>query len=807
MKIESIFPLLAVQEDGLMVSKNADIAFAYELSYPEIFITSQNQYMQAYTAILSACKSLGEHVLVHKQDIFCEAAYTPNYEDLHDPVLRENERVFADKPYLEHKAYLYIIWPSSNPMKRESPQSSLFKKSIVPKHLQNKAAIPSFQEKCSSFASTLQLTGILSIRKILKKELCEQVLQTYFGLSFSDPSLSDISTIDGLSIGGKYSATYVLNDLDQFPSELNPVNHYRDLSSDKSQLAVSNGMAFGLNLPFNHVYNQIFYIPNQQELATRKMEETKRHFSFSQWSRDNTFSFEQKTRFVDTMKTGGVAVHAHFNIQVFSADKKQLQDYKNTTAAAINNAGFVPKLANATALQIYWSCIPGNASELGSDNFSTCLLSNACSLYSLETSYRESMFHKNGILLTDREGQPRYLDLFFEPMKKGLINNRNFSVVGPSGSGKSFTMNNIIYYVLQSGAHITVVDIGHSYRRLGEILGAKYMEHTEDNPIRLNPFRIHTKYISEEQMEVIARIVFLIYKKDDERISKQDEVSIYLMVSEYYKYLEKQPKIVANFNSFFEFVQEEFDAIFALKGGRNEKDFSVSSFLYVCQAFYRGGQYDYLLNSEEETDLSQYPFVIYELDNIKDHPILLPIITLMITNTYVSQLFGVRNKLKVLLIEEAWRAVSSPFFAEFLLWAFKTARKHLGAIGVVTQEIDDLLKSDIIKDAIVQNTDIKILMDLRKYEEHPEKILDLFKISNAHAAQIFSINKGQQSNRGKYKELAVILGSYCKVYGVEVSKAAYALFTTEATEVDAIKKIAEDKEISQYEAAMEWAKN
>jgi TraG P-loop domain/Type IV secretory system Conjugative DNA transfer len=263
--------------------------------------------------------------------------------------------------------------------------------------------------------------------------------------------------------------------------------------------------------------------------------------------------------------------------------------------------------------------------------------------------------------------------------------------------------------------------------------------------------------------------------------------------------------IKPSFNTFYEFANGDFRAIFEKLGGRAEKEFDLNNFLFIIRPYYRGGEFDFLLNSEKEEDLSELPFVIYELDNIKDHPILLPIVTLVITNNYVTKLFGLKNKLKILIIEEAWKAVSNDFFATFLLWAFKTARKHFGAIGVISQEIDDLLKSNVIGEAIIQNTDIKILMDLRNYENDIQKVVKSFKVSEKDLAQIFSINK-RPFERPKFNEMAVILGKTCKVYGVEVSREAYALFTTEPSEVDEIKAIAERKQISQKDAAIEWAK-
>ncbi|PWJ53415.1 conjugation system TraG family ATPase [Dyadobacter jejuensis] len=832
-KLEDIFPLLQISDDGLVISKNADLSYFFEISYPEIFVTGSYEYGSIIDAILNSAKSLGEGYIIHKQDYFIEDTYKPNftYNDTGDEIIRENERHFKDRPFTSHKGFIFITLPSSPPHKRDSAQSSLFKKSILPNSARDTKTLLTFQEKVSSFISGINQTKSLRLKRLNRSEIVGTskypgLLNYYFTLSFTDNNLYDINSENSnFKVGNKNTYTFVINDLEQLPNEIVPISSFRDFSGH-SNMPISFGSSFGINIPFNHIYNQIFYITSQSEVVSEKTKEIKRHYSFSQWSRDNTYSLNQKTVLIDTMKAGELAVLAHFNVQLFHQDNSILNEYKDIVAGAITNAQFTAKIATTYAEQLYWSTIPGNVSEIGRDNLYTCMLSNAVSMFNLETNYKDSPYQNNGLLLTDRFGMPRIVDLFMKPREEGLITNRNFTIIGPSGSGKSFTNNNLIYYLRNSGVHISIVDIGYSYKRLGEILGAKYIEHTDSNPISLNPFFTQVNIdgldnkkatqLREEFKQTIVQIIFLLFKKENEQVSKTEEVTIYNMVNGYYDYLAKNnakhnpssPQFIrACFNTFYDYSRTLFPEEFKNQGGRENIDFDLSKFHYVLSPFYEGGQYDYLLNGKEDIELSKHPFVIYELENIKDHPILLPIVTLVITNTYIAKLFEVRGVLKVLLIEEAWKAISSDFFATFLLWAFKTARKHFGAIGVITQEIEDLLKSEIIKETIIQNTDIKIIMDINKYEEDHDMILSLFKISNANIPQIFSINKPlpNSKDRPPYKELAVILGKHCKVYGTEVSRYAYSLFTTEATEVDEIKAISENNNISLYEASMQWA--
>lgn len=818
--VEEIQPIATIDDKGIIFTKNADLAVAFEITFPEIFCVSEHNYHLCFDAILQGVKNLGEGYLVHKQDFFIEDKYEPDlsYNTSNDFIISKNELQFKDRSFINHKAFIYVILPSSNPLKRDSLSSAIFRRHLVPKDIFDTETITSFWQKVKSFQSALNQSKILTIKQLKREDFAgskktEGLLNYYFSLAFDDKNLYDLSSNDGVfRVGNKQSYTFVINDLEQYPHELPSVVSYRDYSTDRTKMPASYGLAFGLNLQFNHVYNQILYIPKQNDLKTKMMADAKKAFSFSRWSRDNTFSVEQKTMMVDTLTTGAsMAVYAHFNIQIFHESKQVLEQYKNEVSSAIQNTGFITKMATTHAEQLYWSCIPGNAVELGKDNFATCLLDNALALWNVETNYRKSQWQNGGMLLTDRFGTPRIVDLFFEPLKRKQIFNRNFTVIGPSGSGKSFTMNNMIYYLLMNGSHITIIDIGHSYKRLAEILGGKYLTHSIENPIRLNPFYMEFNplddrvKLEQEFKQVIVDLLSVLYKNSGDAITKSEEVTLLAMVTEYYKFLQKQPTIYPCFDTFYEYIRDNFKQIFEELGGRNGKEFDLEQFLYVLQPFYKDGEYGYLLNSKENVDFSQEPFVVYELDNIKDDPILLPVITLVITNTYVTKLMGVKGTLKMLVIEEAWRAVSNHFFANFLLWAFKTVRKHFGALGVVTQEIEDLKKSEIIKDAIIQNTDIKILLDLRNYKNEQDFVLQMFKLSDEHLPQIFSINKRLPIKRGNFNELAIKLGSELKVYGVEVSPYAYALYTTEPTEVDKIKAIAEEKNITQKDAAILWA--
>jgi len=222
-----------------------------------------------------------------------------------------------------------------------------------------------------------------------------------------------------------------------------------------------------------------------------------------------------------------------------------------------------------------------------------------------------------------------------------------------------------------------------------------------------------------------------------------------------------------------------------------EKDFDLSNFLYVLRPYYKGGEYDYLLNLTEQLDLLNQPFIVFELDTIKDHPILFPVVTIVIMEVFIAKMRKLKGVRKMILIEEAWKAIARHGMAEYIKYLFKTARKHFGEAVVITQELEDILGSEIIKQTIVANTDCKILLDQSKYEQRFDEVQKLFGLTDKERLQVLSMNRANEAGR-QYKEVFISLGSrISKVYRVEVSPEEYLAYTTEEKEKMKVVQVAE----------------
>jgi conjugation system TraG family ATPase len=336
------------------------------------------------------------------------------------------------------------------------------------------------------------------------------------------------------------------------------------------------------------------------------------------------------------------------------------------------------------------------------------------------------------------------------------------------------------YY--EQGTHIVLVDVGHSYKGLCDMVKGYYFTYDEKNPIRFNPF-----YISEgdsldtEKKESIKTLLLALWKKDNETFNRSEYVALSNALQLYYEKLDINSDLFPCFDTFYEFLKKDFLTI--LEGDKvKEKDFDVNNFLYVLRPYYKGGEFDYLLNATENLDLLNERFIVFELDNIKDHPILFPVVTIIIMEVFISKMRKLKGIRKMILIEEAWKAIAKEGMADYIRYLFKTVRKFFGEAIVVTQEVEDIISSPVVKQAIINNSDCKILLDQSKYQNKFEQIQELLGLTEKEKALVLSVNKANDPDK-KYKEVFISLGGMqSKVYRTEVSLEEYYVYTTEETE-------------------------
>ena len=239
-----------------------------------------------------------------------------------------------------------------------------------------------------------------------------------------------------------------------------------------------------------------------------------------------------------------------------------------------------------------------------------------------------------------------------------------------------------------------------------------------------------------------------------------------------------------SFNSYYEFARQRIPQIIH----EDSIQFPINDFAAILKPFYRGGALEYTLNNDMDGSLFDEQFIVFEIDKVKDDPVLFPIIVLIIMDVF-TQKMRIKNKVrKCLVIEEAWKAIATPVMAEYIKYLYKTARKHWAMVGVVTQEIQDITSSPIVKEAIINNSDVFMLLDQSKFKDKFDDIKATLALTDIDCKKIFTINRlDNKVGRSPFKEVFIKRGTEGDVFGIEEPRECYMSYTTEKAEKEALK--------------------
>jgi len=803
--LERRFPLLSV-ENGCIVSKDADLTVAFEVELPELYTVTADEYEAMHSSWIKAAKVLPEHSVVCKQDWFVKETYRPKTDDGEQSFLtRSYELHFNERPYLNHKCYLFLTKTTRERSRRKSDFNTLCRGFLLPKEITDKDAAARFLEAVEQFERIMNDSGHIRLRRLETDEITGTkerpgLVEKYFSLSLEDETavLQDICLKPGrMRIGDKRLCLHTLSDTEDLPGRLSTDMRYERMSTDRSDCRLSFAAPVGLLLSCNHIYSQYVFIDDAQEILQMMEKNSRNMLSLSKYSRSNAINQEWTEMYLDEAHTKGVLpVRCHCNVIAWAEDAEEFRRIRNDTGSQLAMMECTPRYNTIDTPVIYWAGIPGNAGDFPSEESFYTFLEQAVCLFAGETNYRSSP-SPFGIRLADRQnGIPVHVDISDLPMKRGIITNRNKFILGPSGSGKSFFTNHLVRQYYEQGAHILLVDTGNSYQGLCRMVHDRtngkdgiYITYEEDNPISFNPFYTESGKFDVEKRDSINTLILTLWKREDESPKRSEEVALSGAVNAYIRKISENRNIRPDFNGFYEFVADDYRRMIEEKKVR-EKDFDIDGFLNVLEPFYRGGDYDFLLNSDKELDLTGKRFIVFELDNISSNKVLLPVVTLIIMETFIAKMRRLKGIRKMILIEECWKALMSANMSEYIKYLFKTVRKYFGEAVVVTQEVDDIISSPIVKEAIINNSDCKILLDQRKYMNKFEHIQRLLGLTEKEKGQILSINRANHPGRF-YREVWIGLGGTCSaVYATEVSEEEYFTFTTEESEKLEVQRIA-----------------
>lgn len=819
-RIEYCYPLLAYEDEKYLISKSGDVTRLFVADMPQIYSSSNKELFGFHDAWCRAVNCLPNYAIVHKQDIFSEGIYkdnTPNNSFLRKLSIQH----FNGKKCLTHKCYVYVSLSCEKNLRNVASSNFLLRNRLLPPEVVDYERLDKFNDCVAQFCQILSDSGFY-LRELTGDELLGVdgkfgLLDQYLSLNFSgrEEIMKDLHTDQGdLKIGDNYVSCFSVGDLEDLPNAVSASVRNDVLSTDVSEVGNCLVSDICMGLPFNHIYNQYFFLDDNKRILAELEKDGKRMSSFSAISRENAINCEYNTDFLnEAHSTSKKIVYASFNVMTWDNSYKGLLEKNSQIGSGLALIGCNPKKCEVIVPHLFWAGIPGAASNYPSSMRFLSFIPQACCFINFESNYKDLCGEDgNGLKLTDRKyGIPVLIDVSNEPMNRGLIDNKNKFVLGSSGSGKSFFTNTMVSQKYMSGDHIVIVDVGDSYQTLCNLIREEsngedgvYFTYTEKNPIRFNPFYVSDYEYPEEKVINLCTLIQVLWKNTDEKFNSNETTQLRTCMQNYLDYIKKNRNIFPCFNSFYEYLRDIFSQKVVEQKVRIE-NFDLDNMLQVLEPYYKGGTYDFLLNATDRTDLQQKRFVVFELDNIKDNPVIFPVVTLIIMDTFITKMRFLESSIrKMILIEEAWKAISKAGMAEFIKYLYKTVRKHNGEVAVVTQEPDDLMDNPIVKDAIINSADVKILLDLSKFTNRFGKIMEALALSEKDAALALSVNK---MTKPPYKEVFISFnGKFSSVYRVETSWGEALSFTSRKEEKGAIYKIQEQVGGSMRKAIIEYMK-
>ena len=806
---------------GVLYTKTGEYSAVLRMENPVQKYSANIDSYYEFTSLLTAvAQTLGEGYAIHKQDVFVRKQFEDVTGDRHEFLSSAYFRYFKGRMYTDSVCYLTIT--------QESKKSSLF--SFDGKKWRD------FLVKIRKVHDQLHDAGIQA--EFLDKPQANAFVDRYFAMNFKDRivSMTNFKVDDEtVSMGGKRCKVYSLVDVDcaALPSLVRP---YTNIEVNNAEMPVDLlSVIDSIPEAETVVYNQIIFLPNQKRELAALDKKKNRHASIP--NPGNQMAVEDIKRVQEIVaRESKMLVYSHFNLVVGVSADTDIQKCTNYLENAFGRMGIHISKHAYNQLELFVASFPGNCYALNEDYDRFLTLSDAamCLMYKEHIQHSEETPLK--IYYTDRQGVPVAIDITGKEGKNKLTDNSNFFCLGPSGSGKSFHMNSVVRQLHEQGTDVVMVDTGNSYEGLCEYLGGKYISYTEEKPITMNPFNITQAELNIEKIDFLKNLILLIWKGSDTKITELELRIVEQMVTDYYdayfhgfdgydpvqrenlhktliaaekrkgrwnaenlpeleqkvdskiRLLEERRKALKvnslSFNTFYEYSCERLELI-CLENNITEIDYD--KYTYMIQPFYKGGNYDKILNENVDTTLFSETFIVFEVDAIKENKKLFPIVTLIIMDVFLQKMRIKKNR-KVLVIEEAWKAIASPLMAEYIKFMYKTARKFWASVGVVTQEIQDIIGSEIVKEAIINNSDVVMLLDQSKFKERFDSIKAILGLTDVDCKKIFTINRLEnKEGRSFFREVFIRRGSTSGVYGVEEPHECYMTYTTERAEKEALK--------------------
>ena len=786
---DRIFPLMGMK-DGVLISKRGDITLGWELTLPDSYSLLENEYDEMVSSLASAVRILPPWMMLHRQDVYLFRDYTPRGEGSF--LSRSYENHFRGRRYLTHRQYLFLTMSGKSSAMRPASASGLYISSGKGKE-PAAGRIRQLEVKAAEFMSVLSGGGRISARRLTDDDFASAdnrgIIPDYLRLGNPDGIFSDFPMApDHVKVSGRSVWAYTLSESEDLPTEVSTTQRVEALSSSASELFLSFGAAIGPLLETEHIVNQyILTIPQTEVLS--ELDARRRRMQSMSRSAENRLGAEEIAEFVDEVhKESMLSVRAHTNILAWGLEQEHME-IRGKVSAALAGMGVTCVEDTVDTPVLWYSGIPGAACELGSENLMLMELHSALCLGIWETFGRDLPGGK--LRICDRtRNVPVTIDVQAAAQDMGWIDNYNAFVLGGSGTGKSFFTNFFVRSCYDAGETVFIIDVGDSYEGLCSVIreesgGRDGIYHSWDteHPITFNAFLDFREWVDSrgKLCQDSNGLNFLLsfmqtlwcpaggWTSDMTTILKQMVLDFILS--------RNGSRDLPVFDDLRCFIRDEIAPKMRSGDGYVCGDITVgpdrldvNALLLAMKDYARGGAFEFLLNDPHPKDLFSSRFTVFEVDRLStlNDPKFYSLCVLCIMNSFDAKMRSTPG-FKVMVIEEAWKAISNETMAPYLAGLWKTARKFMTSAVVVTQQISDIMSSSVIRDSILQNSSVRILLDQSNNQGNFGQLSELLGLTDRQRNLILSMNRANNPAY-RYREVFISMGEKkAGVYATEVS--------------------------------------
>ena len=864
---EEIVPVMCIMDD-VIVSRRGELTVGWELSLPVAYSLSEQEYDAMILRFYEAVRKLPAWTVVHRQDLYLWDEWHPERSESWAKGFLEDsfDRHFDGRRYLTHRAFLWLTLSGKQSLSRKGTDSGYFGWRFLA-DMPSEDRIAQFLSACGEFIGSAFDPSRVKARRLTRDDLDgvgddDGIIHMMASMGDCSPVMEDYEEGPGyVQYRDRRALSFCVSHGTHMPTEIFTTSAAGPSSDSSAPVFLSYASGIGLMLPCEHVVNTYIIIPSQDD-AVQELDNTKARMTSGITSSDNRVSAAEIGGYLDDVNRLGLFT-VRSCVTIVAWDRPERQEELRSMVSSAISAMKVKAVVNSLTTPIVWyASIPGAEAELGKENYMIMELLSTLCLCGWE-SFDRGM-QDGSLRLVDRMRHvPIHLDTQVAALKSQLITNYNACVFGASGSGKSFFMNMYMRNCYDHGEHVCIIDVGDSYEGLCSLIREEsggrdgvYFSWDVDHPFSFNPFAgfrgdgtednpgwlTDRGTIRQDENGVNFMLSFLMtaYTPNGGWSEQNSTVLVSMLERFMNSYVSSGRTENPVFDDFYRYVNDvaapmiSFRSVYAdaepgetsqeraarrLRQEEDEREhgyfihsvrvtpdvFDVSSFILALEAYSAGGRFGFLLNERNPEDLFESRFTVFEVDALSNvrNDTFYSLCILCIMNAFDVKMRRVQA-FKVLAIEEAWKAIANRTMAPYLAGLWKTSRKFRVSAMVVTQQMSDILTSEVIRDTILQNSAVKILLDQKNNRGIFPQIQEMLALSEVDSRLALSVGCGLDTRYGRYKEVFVKLGDACSsVYAVEASPEEVLAY--ESDKIDKQPFITLGRQIGFMEAARQMA--